>query len=173
MEKQTVSTFRLSLKWGIFSGLVYILYTLFLLFSDFFTNQILNWAASLISIIFIFLAVRDFKTKSLGFIDFSKALGLGIMTTIISSFIYNSFFFIYFSYIDDSALELVKQAQIQTYSEQGLNERQIRQILKQAESFQTPFMYSIIMFAMNLFFGIIFSLIIASILKKKDTLYSA
>ncbi len=162
-EKTTVK--QVSLKWGLYIGLVLIVWSLIIQMAGLVGNQPLSYVIYLFIIAGIVLAHKEFKNEGDGFMSYSQGLGIGTLLSLVSGAISVVFSFIYVKFIDDSMLTIVKDLQVEKLEEQGLSDAQIDQAMSITEKFMVPeVMFPMALVAM-VFFGFILSLIVSAFTK--------
>jgi len=101
--------------------------------------------------------------------SFGSSFGTGFKTTLIASIIIPIFTYIYLTYIDSETLEfIIAKAEDELYA-QNLSDDQIEMALEWQKKILQPFAMAIFNVFNYLLTGTLISLIIAAIVKKKDT----
>lgn len=162
-EKTTVK--QVSLKWGLYIGLVMIVWGLVMQIAGLVGNQLLGSVSYLFLIAGIVLAHKEFKTNGDGFMAYSQGLGIGTLLSVVSGAISVVFSYIYVKFIDDSMLTIVRDLQVEKMEEQGLSDAQIEQAMEIAGKFMVPeVMFPLALLSM-VFVGFILSLIVSAFTK--------
>lgn len=113
-------------------------------------------------------AIKEDRDKQLGgFIGFGRCLGLGTLTSLVSSAISGIFTALYMTVINPGYSDQMKEAMLTKYEEQGLNEEQIEMAMSMAAGFTSPLAICIFAIIFGTLFGFIFSLIIGAIMKRE------
>ncbi len=165
------STARVALKWGIILGIVLIVYTLILFLTDQAGNQNLGWISLALSVTFIVLAMREFRTLNEGYLSLGEGVGVGTLVSAISGLISATFSTFYTFFIDTAFYERLTDTMQERLEEQGRSDAEIEQSAEIMKMFQNPglsFAFSLIGAVL---FGLILSLIIAAILRKKRPVF--
>lgn len=162
-EKTTVK--QVSLKWGLYIGLVMIVWGLVMQIAGLVDNQYLGFVSYLFLIAGIVLAHKEFKTNGDGFMAYSQGLGIGTLLSVVSGAISAVFSYIYVKFIDDSMLTIVKDLQVEKMEEQGLSDAQIEQAMEIAGKFMVPEVMLPLALLSMVFVGFILSLIVSAFTK--------
>ena len=88
-DRATVKS--VSMKWGLYMGLAYIIWNLVMSMTELDTNRALQWASSIIFIIGVVMAHNEFKRDGDGFMSYKQGLGIGTLSALISAVIGNVF----------------------------------------------------------------------------------
>ncbi|MCF8321566.1 MAG: DUF4199 domain-containing protein [Flavobacterium sp.] len=122
-------------------------------------------------ILFIFLGCQNYKNKiNNGFISLGESLKVGISTTFMAAFIYATFnvlFNILFPDFIDEMIAISKEAMISKTP--NLTPEQLEEGIIMMKKFMNPFIVFPVTLAMYSFFGLIYSLIIGSIVKNEKS----
>ncbi len=162
-EKTTVK--QVSLKWGLYIGLVMIVWGLVMQIAGLVGNQLLGSVSYLFLIAGIVLAHKEFKNNGDGFMAYSQGLGIGTLLSVVSGAISVVFSYIYVKFIDDSMLTIVRDLQVEKMEEQGLSDAQIEQAMEIAGKFMVPEVMFPLALLVMVFFGFILSLIVSAFTK--------
>lgn len=165
------STARVALKWGIIAGVALTVYTLILFLTEQVGNQSLGFISIALSVVFIVLAMREFRTLNEGYLSLGEGVGVGTLVSAISGLISATFSTIYTTFIDTAFYERLADTMQEQWEKQGLSDDQIEQASEMTKMFQSPGL----LFAFGLIgavvFGLILSLIIAAIMRKKRPVF--
>ena len=136
------------------------------------TGMILGYSAMLVSNIFLFIGVRNYRDKfNEGIITFGKALGVGLLIALVAATFYVLSWEIYYFGSDSDFLEVFKECQLMIWKEEGLSDAQIAKELKSfnefAISYQNPVFNSLVTYMEILPVGILCALITAVIVRRK------
>lgn len=167
MENQPQATVKsISIKYGLILGLIGIIYFVILDFLGQAQNQSWNYLGIIFSIIAFYLAYKEFKVDGDGFMSYSQGLGIGTLSSLISSAISGLFTLIYINFINTSFMENMKQMQIAKLEEQGLSDAQIEQAAPMMEMFMSPIAMFFMVILIGTFFGFLVALIMSAIFKE-------
>ncbi len=157
---------RVALKWGGILGIALILYTLVLFLTDNMGNTKLSLVSSAITIVGLVLAMRDYRTLNGGYMSYGEGLSTGTLTAAISGLLSSLFYVFYTTMIDTGVLERMMDRMREQSADSGLTDEQIDQQMSVMQLFQSPgltFVFGVIGAAIG---GLLFSLIIAAILRR-------
>ncbi|MCP4457515.1 MAG: DUF4199 domain-containing protein [Cytophagales bacterium] len=167
IEETEVTTGKISMKYGLISGLIGITFFIVINLLGQGMNQSLSYINYLILAIIIYLAHKTFKEEGDGFMNYGQGLGIGTLLTLISSILSSIFFYIYVSYINSEYIQQVLDMTRQKMEEDGTPDGQIDQAMEITEKMMTPVIMPIIGLVMTVFFGFLISLIVSAITQKK------
>lgn len=157
-----------SMKYGLFAGLVLIAYGLVIQLAGLVANQALGYVSFIFLIVFIVLGHKAYKDDGDGYMAYGKGLGIGTMISLISGILSSVFSYIYITFIDDSMIAIMKEVQEDALIKQGLEGAALDNALEMASSFLTPGMMFVMGIVSMLFIGFILSLIVAAITKNTN-----
>jgi hypothetical protein len=170
MENQTTTT-RTALKWGVIIGIICIVYGIGILIAGQLGNKTLGYIAFVFVAIGIYLAINDFKKENQGYVTYGQGLGLGVMKSVIVGLLTSSSSFLYTKFIDPSIPDQTLKLMIQELEKNGTPDEQIDQMTEMLKMGLQPGVLFVSGIFLYLFFGFIFSLIIAAILKKEKSVF--
>jgi len=168
------STTRIALRFGLIFGFFMSVYSIMI----YALNNTNNWIGSVgivISIVGLFLAMQDYRSKNEGFLTFNQGLGIGMMFTAVSSLLSGLLSMIYLKIFGARYLDSIKQIAregMDKVEEQGkISSEQIDQAMEMMAFMfkpETIFLFGI--FA-SLFIGFFLSLIVTLILRKSRPVF--
>lgn len=162
MEESTQPTTKsVSIKWGAIGGLIGIIYFLILDFTGQSQNQPLQYVGMIFTVLFIFLAHKEYKDDGDGFMSYSKGLGIGTLYSLISSGISSVFVFIYVSFINPQMIETARENAMRGMEESGQSQSQIDQAMPFVEMMTSPVAFLVMGIFFGVFFGFIISLLVS------------
>lgn len=156
---EVVTVKQVAMKWGLYLGMVLIIYGMILLLADLVGNQTLGYVNYLFVAVFMYFAHKAYKDEGNGYMSYGQGLGIGTLMAVVGTGISTIFSFLYVSFVDDSMMEKIKEITEQSFIDQGMTDAQIEQAMSISEKMMTPG----IMFPMAFVFMVIFSFIIALI----------
>lgn len=160
--QSSISPVKNSLKWGLITGLVLIIFSLITYYGGMMANQALQWVSYLFLAIGIFLGVKKHRDDELGgYMTYGRGLGAGVLIGLFAGLLLAIYIYAFFS-ASPGALEELKRIQEEGMYEKGMPQEQIEMSLK----FVSPGIMALFTLPAMTFFGFIFSLIISAILKK-------
>lgn len=171
MEK--VSSARIALKWGLIYGIITILYTTIAYNTELWKNQFLGIGIGVVlSVLFLYLAMNEFKILNGGFMTFSQGLGVGMLTSATSGLLSMVYDFLYKKFIDPNVVDQQLEMAREQYESMGMAEEQIEAAIEKAASYTDSGLAFIFGMLFVLFFGLIISLIVAGFVKKDKPVFS-
>ena len=166
METQTTTT-RTALKFGLITGVAYIIYTTILYVTGQVANTYLGWLGLVISITGMVFAMKEFREDNGGFMSYSQGLGIGTMLSAISGFVAATYGYIYNEFIDTTLRQQILDKARTDMENKGMDDTQIDQALEMAQKFSSPgisFAFGIIG---AIILGFLISLVVSAIMKKE------
>lgn len=168
MEERPVSLMKSSLTYGIYLGIVTILFSVVVYVLGFTFEKWVQYSTYPIIIIGIVLAQLSYRKALGGEMSYGQALGVGIMTVIFSSVLGAIYTYLLYAVIDPSLQEQLRLATEQQIIEQGkVPEEQLDMVIEMATKFQKPAIMALFAIFGGAFMGLIISLI-TSIFTKKN-----
>lgn len=122
----------------------------------------------LIVAVFIFClvkAIKDYRKVNPDY-TYKKLVGQGLLTTLIIAFVSTAFSLLYSQVIDPGARQKTVDLSIQVYENMSMPEEQKEKMIERIKN-QDPVRQTVTSLALTLFFGLVVSLISASVLNKK------
>jgi hypothetical protein len=166
-----VTTKNVGIKYGIIGGIASVAYSTVINITNNQGNQALGWLSSVIFLIVLYFAMREFKTANKSFMTFKEGFGLGMLACVINAAISSIYTFVYTKFIDPSFFETIKEMQREEFEKQGLGEEQIEQTMAMMDKMMSPEITTVIGFFAVIILGLIISAIMAAIMKKEPTLF--
>ncbi|MFD2521347.1 DUF4199 domain-containing protein [Emticicia soli] len=165
MEKP--STARIALKWGIITSVVIIIYSVI----SYMTGLFKNTASSYLSFLFllggIIFAVKEYKTLSNNFLSFGEGLGVGTLMSAVTGLISSLFSIVYMLMIDTTIMQQLGAMQEEQLEKRGMTPEEIDQTMEMMSKFSSPGMLFVFAVLGYIFFGFIWSLIVAAVQKNE------
>lgn len=166
MNEET-STARVALKWGVITGLALIVYSTLLYTLGQMTNGLLTVVIYVIIIIGLVLGMREYRTLNGGYLTFGEGVGLGALLSAVAGLLSSAYTVLYSTVIDPGMQERVMEQMREQLENQGkLSDEQIDQAMQISQSFQSPGLQFIVGIFGTIFIGVVFSLVIAAILRQ-------
>lgn len=156
----SVTTRSVGTRFGLIGGVISIAYFLVLVVAGVNMAQgYWNWVGYIITAVLLFLAHKQYKENTDGFMSYGQGIGIAFWMGLVGSVISSIFTYIYVKFIDTSFTQMIHDAQVEAMEAKNMTEDQIEQAMKFASMFTTPEALLI----MGLIFGIIGTIIIALI----------
>jgi uncharacterized membrane protein YedE/YeeE len=168
MEESTQPSVKsVSIKWGIISSLVGIIFFVLLDVADLSTSPI-RWAGLIISFAIIALAHKAFKEEGDGHMSYGQGLGIGTLLSVVSAIITSAFTYLYISFINTEYISVIREKSIMDMESQGKSEAEIDQAMPFIEMFTSPTAMVIFGIIFGVFIGFVISLIVSIFTKKEN-----
>ena len=176
METKNVNFLSITLRNGILLGLASVAFTVLLYITDFlYTDStllaVITWLINIaISVVFIVMAVEQYKKANEGFLSIGEAIKVGVLVAVIAGVIGAIYQVIYATIIDpdyyDKVVEVAmkKMSAMANFNEEQLEEFQDKMYANKpsiASSFSTSIIFSAIG-------GLIISAIVGAVKKKEQ-----
>ena len=166
--EQNVNPWKANLTNGLILALIGIVFNLFLYFFDMTTNKSLGYIFFLIQIVVLFYLVKSYRDNYMhGIISYGQALGAGVIIILYYSIIIALFSYILYAIIDPGLINKMVALSEEAQLKKGLTQEQIDMGMKITKKFLTPTVMAITSIFANMFFGVIFSLIVAAFVRKE------
>jgi hypothetical protein len=169
-SNQTPSTTRIGLKYGIYTGVSLVGYSLLLYTLNLNNESSLSILSSVIGIAGLVFGVIEYKRADEGYVSFGQAFHIGMVVSVISG-LFDAFFnLIYLSY-NSTILEKLKGEMIKSYEKQKLSDEQIEQLMPFINWFCSPSGIFIMSVIVSFVGGALLSLLVAAIMQKKRPMF--
>jgi hypothetical protein len=166
--EEKLSVWKANLNNGLILGLIGIVYSLVLYFLDMSTNKSLGYVFFIILIVVLFMLVKSYRDNYLhGMISFGQAMGAGVVICLYYAVIMAVFSYILYAFIDTGLIGKLLAISEEEGLKRGATQEQIEMGMKVTRKLMTPTFISLISIVSNMFFGTIFSLIVAAFVKKE------
>lgn len=164
------STARVALKWGSFLGVALMLITLVMYLTNQTTNSWFSLLTIIAMIVFLVLAMREYRSVSGGFMTYSEGLGIGALLSAVGGLISSTFIVFYNVVIDPTLQQRAFEQAREKLEEQGsMSDEQIDQALEISQKFQSPGFIFIAGVFGTIIVGFLLSLIIAAVIRRNKT----
>lgn len=169
MEQNKISVWKGVLNPGIFLGLILVLYSLLLYFTDQTFNKTLAAGVYLIYIVGAVLAVKSFRENARGgYISYGQAVGAGAVVGLYAGIIAGIFTYILYTMIDPGLLDKLLEYTKQSMLDKGLTDEQVEMSMKASSFMMKPWIMGISSVVNSVFMITIISLIAGIFLKKES-----
>lgn len=162
------SPFKTALKWGVIGGAVSILISLLFHLMDI-KNDNVGWIINLaILIAVVILAIKEHRDEDLGgYIEYSRGVGTGSLTTLFVALLSAVFVFIFMTYIDPSVIAERLEETRRELEESDISEKEMEDSMEMARIITQPAVMAIGSLIVNFLIGLVVSLISAAFLQRK------
>lgn len=139
---------------------------------DYAKGELIGYASMLVAFSTIFFAVRSYRIFNDGFISFAQALKIGLGVTIVASLIYMIAWMTMGPILAPDFTESYYEYNLEQIRNSDKSEAEIQQQIEsmesQRETFENPVLQSLITFMEIFPVGLVVSLVVAAVLKKKN-----
>jgi hypothetical protein len=132
------------------------------------TGQYLGWLNIPIMIVCMVLAIKESRQKLGGFISFGPAFKTVAVMVLISAVITSLYTYFYFTSINPSIVEYIKDKQYMEFQDQGMSDEEIDAAMAMSGKFMTPGIMTLFTLLGGVALGLIVGAIVAAIVKKPD-----
>ena len=171
MENQQYPSWKHSLMYGIYLGVVLIILSLVFYILDL---QAVNWTAY-VNYVFILggviLASVTYRDKYLnGFISYGQSFSVGFLTGVFAAIIGAIFTYFFMLYLGDEFTDLMMENAEETMIENNpdISDEELDLALNIAQKMLKPWWLSVIALLSSVFFSLIFALIVSIFIKKEN-----
>lgn len=166
----TITPARVALKWGLITGVALILYSTILYTLDQATNRGLSVIIYVILIGGLVLGMREYRTANAGYMTYGEGMSLGALLSAVAGFL-SSLFTVFYTQIIDPGFQarITEQVREQMEEAGNMSDEQIDQAIEIMGKFQSPGLAFIFGIVGTILIGVVFSLVIAAILRKNKS----
>ena len=168
METTTTSVTitSVSLRFGLLTGLVSIIYMFILFVSNAATNTAAQWLGLAIPIVGIYLAHQNYKSQNGGFMSYGQGLGIGVLLSTFSSLLTTAFNYVYRTIIDpEMSGRMMETVRAKMEAAGNMTDEQIDAAIKMSEKFSSGPISIVFGVLVTVFTGFLISLIISAFTK--------
>jgi hypothetical protein len=167
MEK-TANVWKDNLVNGLILGLIGVVYTLVIWILDLSFNKNIGYLFLLVEIVILFFLIKSYRDNHMhGSISYGQALGAGVIIFLYATIITSIFSYLLNTVIDPGLMQKGLAAQEQLLLDRGMTQEQVDAALKVAGKMMKPAISIPIGLVVNMFFGLILSLIAAAFVRKE------
>lgn len=161
-----VSTGAVGLRYGLITGLVYIIF----LFAVYATGQEMNtalgWTGALIPIVSTVLAQRQFRAQNGGYMSYGEGMSIGVLLSAVSGVLTSLFGYAYRTFIDPDQSQRMAEALRTKFEQAGnMSDAQIDQAVSMSQKFSSGPIAVVIGLVTAVLFGVVISLIVSAVMK--------
>lgn len=165
------SVARVALKYGLITAVASIVFNTILIIAEQNQNQALTSLGLIILIVGMVYAMREFKSGNDGFMSYGQGLGIGTLLSAISGLLGSAFITFYSQFIDTTYTQKILDKSRADMEQRGIGDAQIDAGMEFTEKMMSPG----IMFAVTIFFAILFgfiiSLIVSAIMRRNRPVF--
>ncbi|MDY0343839.1 MAG: DUF4199 domain-containing protein [Lentimicrobium sp.] len=169
-----VSLFNHALRYGLLTGIAYIL--LSLLFYSFGLSQQswVGYASFVVLIAGIIMGTVAYRDKhSGGYLSYGRSLATGVLISLVAGIVMAVYSYLFFKFFEPGMIDSMMDVAAQSLADKGMAEDQIDQAMSITGKFMTPIWMAVISIFSLTFYGTIFSLITSIFIKKEDNSFDA
>ncbi|HEX8327834.1 MAG TPA: DUF4199 domain-containing protein [Hymenobacter sp.] len=160
-----VTSTSVGLRYGLLAGLVSIIFS-FGLYAAKMENSPLKYVGSVLLVVGIVLAMREFKASNHGFMSFGQGVGIGALVSTVVGVLSAIFAYVYFNIIDPTIVErMMEKARTDMEARGGMSDEQIDAGMAMAGKFMNGPMMMLIVVLSSVLLGVVLSLIISAFIK--------
>ncbi|HFS67772.1 MAG TPA: DUF4199 domain-containing protein [Flavobacteriia bacterium] len=173
MENQSTSQKQIMINYGLILGALTILVNIIAYMTNGISMERPFWEKALGWIVFIgviFMAIKKFRENNNGNLKLGQAIKTGIGVALIGGLITGIYVFIFFNFIEPTALDTILEMTQEKVLEQNpdMSDDQMEMTLKMTKLFMSPTALIFMTIIGNLIMGLIVSLISGLILKREE-----
>jgi hypothetical protein len=132
--------------------------------------NIVNYLWMVFLAVGIVFGLKDRKNNDLnGVMTYGQGLGTGVIISIVAGVVDAIFTYVYITIINPDFQDVMHQKMREGMAKQGLSPEQMEQAAKIQAVWTSPLMICLFLIIATVFIGFILSLIIAAIMKSRDT----
>ncbi len=171
MENQNYPAWKHAFTYGIYLGAALIILSLLFYVLDLFIYKWTGYIGYAFVLGFIIISCISYRDKRLnGFISYGQSFSVGFLTGLFASIIAGIFAYFFMTFVGDDykamMMELSEERMLETRPD--MSDDELEMGLKITERLMTPWWLGVIAFFGNLFFSVIFALIVSIFIKKED-----
>ncbi len=168
MEETKNDILKHSATYGAIIGFALIIYSVLLYILDLSLSKSLGYLSFLIIIGGLYIGIKNFReNEPEKAISYGRAVGVGVLICVFLGFLGSVFAYLQFRFIDPGLVDKMIEISEEKLLEKGLPDDMVEMQLSAMSKMFTPGLMAILGFFSYLFWGTVFSLIIAAILKKQ------
>lgn len=161
-----VTSTAVGLRYGLLSGLIYVIYLFVLFVANLATNTAAGWLGLLIPAAGIYLAHRDYKARNNGFMSYGQGLGIGVILSAMSGLLTGAFNYAYRTFIDpEMAGRMMEEVRAKMEEAGNMTDEQIDGALKMSAKFSDGPISIVFGLLVAVFTGFLLSLVISAFTK--------
>jgi hypothetical protein len=163
-----VSVWKANLTNGLILGLVGIVYSLVVYFLDLTFNNAQGYIFLLIEAVILFFLLKSYRDNvKFGMITYGESLGAGVVICLYYSLIMAVFIYLLYTVIDTELVAKQLAFAEETMQKKGLPQESIDMAMKMQEKFMKPAIMAPFGIIMNMFFGLVLSLLVSIFIRKE------
>lgn len=163
-----VNVWKANLTNGLILGMIGIVYSLVVYFLDLSFNKAQGWIFLLIEGAVLFFLLKSYRDNArFGMITYGESLGAGVIICLYYSIIMAVFTYILYTVIDTELVAKQLAFAEEMMQKKGLPQESIDMAMKMQEKFMKPVIMVPFSLVMNMFFGLVLSLLVSIFIRKE------
>lgn len=172
MEEKSTPIWKVSLNYGLITGVLAVIFSLILYVLDLNKDESTSWLNVLVYLIFIGGMIWSAKSyrdlHNNGLLSYGQGFSASFLTGLFATILVGIFVFFLYSYDDTILKEQLIRAEEGMY-EKGYTDEQIEVGMEWSRMFSTPAVSAIASIVWNTIIAVVISLILAIFTKKEET----
>ncbi len=166
--EEKASVWKANLTSGLILGLIGVVYTLVLYFLDLTFNPVAGYVLLLVLIVTLFFLVKSYRDNHLhGYITYGQAVGAGVVIFLYFAIISAIFTYILYAVIDPELPTKQLAFAEEALAKRGMTQEMIDASMNMQKKFIRPEILAPFSILMNMFTGLIMSLLVAIFVRKE------
>ncbi|MGI4735515.1 MAG: DUF4199 domain-containing protein [Janthinobacterium lividum] len=164
--KEVITPSSVAIRYGLLTGLVSVLISFALYALQLEQNAFLKFLTTIVLLLGIVLAQREYRQRNAGFMSYGEGLRIGALVSVIVGVLGAAFVYVYTTLIDpDTMTRTIERARAELEAKGSMSDAQIDQAMAMSAKFTSgPFMLIFVIVG-TLFFGLLISLITSAFVK--------
>lgn len=171
MENETTKKPLLipAIQAGVIIALVLIIYSIAIYLLNLSEVKSLQWISFILLIAALVFFARKYRQEQMGgYISYGKTLGFSTLSLLFASLLSAVYTFVFFKFIDNKAIQHLKDITEEKYYEMNMSEEQINQAMMVLDKVMTPVGLTISGFFNTFLIGFLVILITSIFIAKKE-----
>ena len=167
MAENSTSKSMWAMLYGLYLGVFYIFFILFLYYTDrLFNTGVIGYLGTIVFTLVLWYSLKSFRDKvDNGFLSYGKGVGIGVLITLYSTFFISSVYFIILT-LDKTLLEQYVIVIEEVMANSGLPDELLEKFDEASKNALTPGTYAFSVFFKEMIGGTILTLIVSAIVMK-------
>ena len=127
----------------------------------------LAWIFYVMVPVVVALSLRSIRAAAGGDLPFGRGVGMGSLVSAGGSLIYGLYVYFYNRFVDDSLLLTIRQGARRRYEARGLTGSELDRVMAAVETSTQPWIFSLQVFVMLTLVGVVASLVVTAILRRR------
>jgi hypothetical protein len=164
--KEVITPSTVSIRYGLLTGLVSVLISFALYALQLEQNAFLKFLTTIVLLLGIVLAQREYRQRNAGFMSYGEGLRIGALVSVIVGVLGAAFVYVYTTLIDpDTMTRTMERARTELEAKGTMSDAQIDQAMALSAKFTSGPIMLVFVIVGTLFFGFLISLITSAFVK--------